>query len=176
MQIISHELLNGLEKNDEIKIIKKEQTGSMVGLNYFISPKLSIKLYKPKVIFVNPKTITFEMSKINTGLLGLLRRCDQIITDKIKTQDHEDSLDLDKKIKYGIFYENESNNTICLRCYLPAFKTKYLIKYIEEREEVPFKLPRSNSVIDEVIIDIKNVWVSGNKIGYNLELKIVNVY
>lgn len=175
MQIITQELLNLLEKNDEIKIIKKEQTGSIVGLNYFISPKLSIKLYKPKVLFVNSKTIIFEMSKINTGLLGLLRRCDQIITDKIKTQNDE-FLDLDKKIKYGIFYENELNNTICLRCYLPAFKTKYLIKYIEERQEIPFKLPRSSSIIDEVIIDIKNVWVSGNKIGYNLELKIINVY
>lgn len=169
--IITHELLNLLEKNNEINVIKKEQTGSIIGLNYFVSPKLSIKLYKPKVIFVNPKTITFEMSKINTGLLGLLRRCDTIITDKIKND-----TDIDEKIKYGIFYENETNNTFCLRCYLPCYKSKYLIKYIEEKQEMHFKLPRLHSTIDEVVIDIKNVWLNGNKIGYNLEVKIIKVY
>ena len=167
MQIITHDLLNTLEKNDEIKLIKKEQTGSMIGLNYFISPKLSIKLYKPKVIFINAKTITLEMSKINTGLIGLLKRCDNIISNKIETNE---------QIKYGIFYENETNNTICLRCYLPNFKSKYLIKYIEENKEIPFRLPNLHSTIDEVIIDIKNIWLNNNKLGYNLELKIVNIY
>lgn len=175
MHIITHELLNNIEKNDELKIIKKEQTGSFSGTNFFITPTLSIKLYKPKVIFVNPKTITLEMSKINTGLLSLLRRCDKMIMDKIS----DDIPEFDEKIKYNIFYENEKNNTICLRCYLPSFnnsyKTKYFIKYMEEGNETYFKLPRINMILDEAVLDIRNIWCN-NKLGYNLELKYIHVY
>lgn len=170
MHIVTHELLNALERENELNVVKKEQTGAIVGLNYFISPKLSIRLYKPKVLFVNPKSITLEMSKINTGLLGLLRRCDTMIMGKIDEQDKQE------KIKYNIFYENENNNTFCLRCYLPAYKSKYLIKYVVEGNESIFKLPNTNCQLDEVIIDIRNVWISNNKIGYNLELKYIHIY
>lgn len=170
--MLTNEFLNLLEKNDELKIIKKDQTGNFVGVNYFITPKISIKLYKPKVVFVNSKTVTFEMSKINTGLVNLLRRCDALILDKINNLTQaEDGL-----IKYNIFYENENNNNIYLRVYLPSYKNKYLIKYIEENKETFFKLPKLNSTIDEVIIDIKNVWYNNKKMGYNLELKCINIY
>lgn len=170
MNIITNELLNSLEKNDEIKIMKKEQTGAMVGFNYFILPKLSIKLYKPKVIYVNSKSITFEMSKINTGLVNLLKRCDSLIMNKLLFEN------VDSQVKYNIFYENENNNTICLRCYLPCYKSKYSIKYYEENVEKIFRLPRSNTILDEVVIDIRNIWCNNNKLGYNLELKYIHVY
>lgn len=169
MHIITHELLNTLERENELKVMKKEQTGSVIGLNYFISPKLSIRLYKPKVVFINSKSITLEMSKINTGLTSLLRRCDDLITQKI-------DIDLEGKIKYNICYDNEKNNTILLRCYLPSYKSKYLIKYMVEGKESIFKLPNSNTCLDEVIIDIRNIWYNNNKIGYNLELKYVHIY
>lgn len=173
MQIITHDLLNTFEKNNELNFLKKEQTGSINGLNYFILPKLSIKLYKPKVSFINKKSITFEISRINTSIISLLRRCDEMIINKLEN----DIPNIKNTSKYNIFYENENNNTICIRCYLPCYKTKYLIKYMEEDKEMPFKLPKLNSTLDEVVIDIRNMWYNNdNKLGYNLELKYIHVY
>lgn len=172
MYILTHEFLNTIEKNKELKIIEKEQTGNFVGMNYFITPKISIKLYKPKVLFVNSKNITFEMSKINTGLIGLLKRCDNVIMEDLnKLIDIEENT-----VKYNIFYENDNSNNIYLRAYLPCYKSKYLIKYLEEGKETHFKLPRVNSILDEVVLDIRNLWFNNNKIGYNLELKYINIY
>lgn len=172
MQIITHDLLNVLEKNDELNFLKKEQTGYITGINYFILPKLSIKLYKPKVTFINTKSITFEMSKVNTSLINLLRRCDEMVIDKLNSN----MLDTKEKTKYNIFYENDKNDTICIRCYLPCYRSKYLIKYVEENNETTFKLPKLNCILDEVILDIRNIWYNNDKIGYNLELKYIHVY
>ena len=63
-----------------------------------------------------------------------------------------------------------------IRCYLPNIKGKHLIKcYIDNKEET-FKLPRVNTVIDNCIIEIRNIWNINNKSGFNIELKSTSYF
>lgn len=162
--IINSEILQDLK----IKILKKTQKISS-NHNYYFSPNMAMNLYNPKVIFINPKFIVFEFDKrTHLNLLLLIRRLDNMLQNQLKKQFSEL---FDKEI-YNIVSETDTHFT--LRCFLPTVRNKYNIICKGDVDNMVFKLPRLDCVFKDIMIEIKNVWQTGDKRGYNIELKSVN--
>jgi hypothetical protein len=162
--IINSEILSTLS----ITILKRSQKITH-NHNYYFSPNMAMYLYNPKVIFTNPKFIVFEFDKrTHLNLLLLIRRLDDILQKQLKKNYSEL---FDKEI-YNIVSETETHFT--LRCFLPTVRNKYNIICKGDTDNMIFKLPRLNCVFKDIMIEIKNVWQTGDKRGYNIELKSVN--
>jgi len=163
--ILTSDSLNELISSKTLKIIKKNQK-ILDNSNYYFTPCLGINLYKPKIIFINPKFVVFEFDKYEFyNLLKLLQNTNDKLQYKLKNEYSE----LFNKDIYNIISEQE--NTFTLRCYLPNKNGKYFIKCNES--SLYFKLPRVNTYLDFAFIEIRNVWCKDSKYGFNLELKAI---
>jgi len=164
--ILTSDILNDLIVSKNLKIIKKSQKISE-NSNYYFTPSLGINLYKPKIMFINPKFVVFEFDKYEFyNLFKLL----QNINDKLQNKLKNDYSELFNKDIYNIISEQE--NTFTLRCHLPNKNGKYFIKFNEST--IGFKLPKQNCILDHALIEIRNVWCKDSKYGFNLELKSIN--
>lgn len=164
--ILNSDILQELIISKTLKIIKKSQKISN-NSNYYFTPSIGIKLYNPKIMYSNLKSVVFEFDKYEfLNLLQLLRSINDKLQYKLK---HDYSELFDKEI-YNIMSERDDKFTI--RCYLPHKNGKYFIKSNES--SFGFKLPKSNCVLDEALIEIRNVWCNDGKYGFNLELKSVS--
>ena len=60
---------------------------------------------------------------------------------------------------------------------LDYLRNKYFIKVelnnCYGNEESKFWLPPKNSTYDSVILEIRNMWLNDEKVGFNLELKSI---
>ena len=138
-------------------------------INYYIKPNLSLILYKPKVMIINSKYIVLEFDKAKSiGLLSLLN----FINFGFKKRINE--ISVGEKTFYGLY--SDLNDTFTIRCSLPNKNGRYHIKYTDNDEEIQFRLPNKNIILDKVIIDIRNMWERDEKIAFNLELKEINMY
>ena len=162
--IINSDILSSLN----ITILKRSQKVAL-NHNYYFSPNMALYLYNPKVTFINPKFIVFEFDKrTHLNLLLLIKRLDDTLQNQLKKKFSEL---FDKEI-YNIVSETETHFT--LRCFLPTVRNKYNIICKGDVDNMVFKLPRLDCIFKDIMVEIKNVWQTGNKIGYNIELKSVN--
>lgn len=165
--IVNSELLTDLLKNNTITILKKRQKDSNDS-NYYFTPNIGLNLWNAKIMFINSKFLVLEFNKIDhINLLTLLRYVDSSLQKLLKSKNSElFNVDI-----YSIMSETEDKFTI--RCYLPNYRGKYLIKYYVNDSDELFKLPKLNSIIDNCVIEIRNVWGKNNKYGFNIELKSI---
>jgi hypothetical protein len=167
--ILNSDILNDMKKNDIIKLEKKYQKNSD-NYNFYIHPNISIRLYNAKVIDISTNHIVFQYKKIDfLNLMIFLKNLNEHILKLYKESDSYDN-----KMIYNLYNENEETFTI--RCYLPHNKFKYFISHYQEEKSLYFNLPKKGSIFDEIIIDIRNLWINNNKVGFNLELKQTKYY
>jgi len=169
--IINSEVLSELINSEQLKVLKKRQQNSD-NFNYYFSPSIGLNLWRSKVMIVNPKFIVFEFNKIeHMNLLILLRDIDNKLQRLVKSKNSE----LFNTSIYKLMSEID-NDKFTIRCYLPNFKGKHLIKcYVDNNEEI-FKLPRVNTIIDNCVIEIRNIWKTNDKSGFNIELKSTSYF
>lgn len=163
--LINSEILSNLK----VSILKRSQKIAC-NHNYYFSPNMAMHLYNAKVVFINPKFIVFEFDKrTHLSLLNLMRQLNDILQAELKKNFSEL---FDKEI-YNIVSEKETSFSI--RCFLPNVRGKYnIICKDSEEARLVFKLPRLECIFKEITIEIKNVWQTGDKRGFNIELKSVN--
>lgn len=167
--ILTLDKLKSMVEEKILKIVKRHQKEG--GVNYYFTPNISIKLYKAKVVFKNPKFLVFQFSKVdNMNLFYFLTGINNILLTELR-KNHSEMFGKDI---YNFFSETETHFTI--RCHLPNYKNKYLINCESSDNSVSyFTLPRLDHSFDHVTLEIRNVWyLSSGKGGFNLELK--NVY
>lgn len=167
---LNSEIIKQLCNNNEISIIRKSQK-NLGDYNYFVSPNLTINLYGAKVIIVTRDYIVLQFSKIEKiTLLSMLRTIDNYIIKYLK----ECFFIQPTTTIYSLFSETDTHFT--LRISLPHYKYKYSIKcYNDDNNQIPFTLPYVQSILSESFIDIRNLWSSNNRIGYNLQLKKIKL-
>lgn len=166
--IITSEILKNFEENKSLKLIKKKQK-NVNNYNYYLTPNLSIKLYNPKVLFVTNSYIVFEYKKHDIlNLFNLLKHANEMIYKELSLFTR-----LDIKNVYNLYSIVDESLTI--RCSLPQKNKKYLIESIDmyTNEKKQFNIPKKGICVNEVILDIRNVWETDDKIGFNLELKSI---
>jgi hypothetical protein len=74
-----------------------------------------------------------------------------------------------EKQDFGIVYETEESFTI--RCYIPHSGSKYHVICKEGDSDVLYCKPRSGCKYNSVVLEIRNIWETDIKRGYNIELK-----
>jgi len=158
---LNSQVFSDLVESNEIKLMRKRQPNKDDSYNYYILPKLTFGLYGAKVIVVDPKYVVLQFEKISAiNLLALFRQVSTYFTNKISVSN---------KRVHGFFVEQE--NTFTIRCSLPGYKGKYFINSGEE----PFKIPKKNANLNYVEVDIRNIWETDAKVGFNLELKQIKI-
>jgi hypothetical protein len=158
-----------LKNNKDLTFQKKSQKIAS-NTNYYISPNLKIKLFNPQVIFIDRKYLVLSFNKEKyASLLNLLKTTNNNIYSAL-----EEKFVLDKnKTAYSIVSESESYFT--LRCSLPHFKNKYFIKCkFEDEQDVPFTFPKKNIFLKCIYVDIRSIWETSEKRGFNLEIKFID--
>lgn len=165
---VTTEYLKELIENNVLKIMKRTQKNKE-NSNYYISPNLKIKLYNCKLMIVTPTYFVLSFDKFkNTTLLNLLRNVDNLLFKYIKSNYY-----IRDKIKYPI--HSETDDIFTIRCSLPKLKNRYFITCdFEDQKNVPFTLPRTNIILKEISVEIRNIWETPDKIGYNIEVKHIN--
>lgn len=158
--ILNSEVLFDLTVSNAIHLQRKKQPNTIASYNYYVTPKIGFGLHYPKVIEATPKYIVIQFDKVNCiNLLALFRKVNTHLLNMCG---------IDSSIKvYDFFSEQESAFT--LRCSLPGYKGNYFID--SDDASNPFKVPRKNSTLIYVEIDIRNIWQTEAKAGFNLELK-----
>lgn len=162
--------LDVLEKL-ELSVSRKSQKANDC-YNYFFSPSLSIRLYKPSISVVNKDYIVFKYDKYySSGLYHYLESISERLYALIGR--FYNTKDLQKD---NILLVNE--NSIYLKAHLPHKNNRYFISVHNTDTNTLsncFVLPNTNAVYDEVVVDIRNVWQYKGKLGFRLELKYVSV-
>lgn len=151
----------------QISIMKKRQKIS--GYNYFLSPNIGFKLYGAKVLSSDPNYLVlgFDTAK-DASLLSLLKYVDDKIKDYLKT-----SYIVESTVFHNIYKHLDKEPTFSIRCYLPHLGNRYFTECTSDDKQVGFNIPRKFATIDSAYVEIRNVWESNNRLGYNIELKSV---
>lgn len=168
MPLVNFEVLTELVKTDTLKIVKKSQKTD--GSNYYFTPSLSLQLYNARVRFITSKFVVFEFDRIkHASLLGLLKSVNNSLLFELRRRYSE----LYNKDVYNMYSETDDKFTI--RCFLPNSSGKYHIQVnSNQNERLTFHLPRVDACYDIATVEIRNVWVNGERRGFNLELKAVH--
>lgn len=164
--ILNSEIMNDLVSTDTLKLIEKYQRGG-AGKNYFFTPTIGIKLYNPKITWVDPykKNVAFSFSKIeNLNLHIMLKHFNKALSSIYKQKAYNP---IDNMSPF--FYEK--GDYFYIKCYLPNTNKKYQITSFLNNEEEPFIIPKVGCSYNTVIVDIRNIWEKDNHAGFNLELK-----
>jgi hypothetical protein len=140
--------------------------------NYIIHPNIGIKLFNPKVSWIDPsgKNLCFCFNKYEyLSLLIMLKNINRIINYKYNTKYHKNS-------NVSLFYEK--GDVFYIKCFLPnsgssKSNRKYNITFHTDEDNINFRLPMIGCVYKNVIIDIRNIWANNISCGINLELKEV---
>ena len=75
--VLNKAIIEELIRTNKLRILKKYQSDK-INCNYYFTPNIGIKIYKPKVMIVNEKYIVFEFDKNNSiGLYSLLRKINE---------------------------------------------------------------------------------------------------
>lgn len=168
MPIINSSVLSELVQTDTLKIVKKSQKIS--GCNYYFTPNLSLQLYNAQVMFVTPKFVVFKFDRVqHASLLGLLKSINNTLLYELRRRYSE----LYEKDIYHMYSETDTDFTI--RCFLPNSRDKYHVTVTNnQNEQLLFRIPKVNASYDIATVEIRNVWVNGERRGFNLELKSVH--
>lgn len=165
--ITSHDVLKTLQ----IGINRKSQKENNC-YNYFFTPNVSIRIYKPLISVVNKDYIVFKFDKYrNSGMYHLIEDINKRLYSVVESNYNIEGIQRD-----NILLVNE--NFVYLKAHLPHKNSKYFISvHNKDTDKLSgtFWLPNANAVYDEVVLDIRNVWQYRNKLGYRLELKYVSL-
>jgi hypothetical protein len=154
-------------ENGQISIMRKPQKNE--GYNYFLSPNLGFKLYGAKVVFADPNYLVLEFDKVKNGaFMSLLQFIDTKIKDYLKR-----SYVVESEVFHDLIKQTDTTYTI--RCHLPHLGKKYFVECESDGNKVPFHLPRRSALIDNGYVEIRNIWETNNRLGYNIELKSVKI-
>jgi hypothetical protein len=165
--ITSSDSLKNLIESGRLSIVRKPQK-AIGSFNYFFTPTLSLTLYNPKVMLSNNKFIVLEFDRYRQlSLFTMLKSVHNQLTCYLKR-----SYVVDCDNCYGIASENESTFTV--RCSLPQSGGRYRIQCETNGVESKFQVPRSGLSLEKVNVEIRNVWYSDSRLGYNLEVKGVS--
>ena len=174
--ILTNNTLNEISK--DLCIFKYSNKNNFK--NYFFSPNISIKLYNPKVTWVDNNNISFCFKKYvtiqdnvitqsdNILLLNLLRNINDTL---LKIYDNYKDMYGHNKLKNlpNLFYESKDDNFFYIKCNLPNRNGKFFIKTQDD-----FSKPYIGTEYTSVILDIRNIWEIDDKVGFRLELKQIN--
>lgn len=157
----------------DISVFKDSYTRSVH--NYFIGDNIALRLYKPKVSWLDKSTISFGFNKYESStLLKLIKNIQDEILTKLKLYKEEYGFSDDILPNPMYFEKGES---FYIKCSLPNRNGKYLIDYynLNDVSDKVFNIPLIGCVYDSVIIDIRNIFedTCKNKSGFHLELKQV---
>jgi hypothetical protein len=138
--------------------------------NYIIHPNIAVKLFNPKVSWIDPtgKNLCLCFNKYEyLSLLTMLKNINRVINYKFKSKYH-------KECNVSLFYER--NDVFYIKCFLPNSGVnkgigKYNILFHNDSDDTTFKLPLVGCIYKSVIIDIRNIWMNSDSCGINLELK-----
>lgn len=152
--------------------VQKQKNTKGSNDNFFFSPRLFLRLYKPKVIKQDISHITLLYEKDKAHLLySLLKKIEEALYKNIHSKFNLPS----NAKKYNIIYETDTG--FSLKLYLPKNNNTYCVKMYEKEDnvsnEIRFKFPKLNSTLDNCEIEIKNIWLKNNTFGFNLELKSI---
>lgn len=163
--ILNSEIINDLISTNTINILEKYQRKG--GKNYFFTPTISLKLYNPKVTWVDStkKNISFLFKKYdNLTLYTMLKNINQSLINFYKNKAYNPIENIS-----SFFYEK--GDYFYVKCYLPNMNGKFLITSVFNDVEEDFKPPHVGLTYNTVILDIRNIWEKDNHAGFNLELK-----
>ena len=161
----------------ELKVTKKPQKVPGNYNYYFTSESniLELTLYNPKVIFVKSTFIVLEFTKKESlSLLNKLRSMDIMFKNLVISSSSNSEINW-----YPMHSEQEE--TFSIRLHLPQIRNSYKIDYYitepstNETVKYAFTLPRVSAKYNKAVVNVKNVWETSGKFGYNIELKSVYV-
>lgn len=179
---------------DNIDIVIFKFTNKNNFKNYFFSPNISIKLYNPKVTWVENNNVSFSFQKYltienntvvktdNIAFLDLLRNINtsllKVLYDYKENYGHTQNKNLP-----CLFYEKDAY--FYIKCNLPNKNGKYFIKTQDPdpsqskacfglKPDQCFIKPRIGTEYTSVILDIRNIWEINDKVGFRLELKEIS--
>lgn len=157
---------------DSLKFLRKKQVGNDYTLlpneNYFLSPPVFIRLKNPKIIDITQKYIIF---KYNESEEEALKELSNSILNHFKNE---------------LLVDDSTHlNPLCtftIRCTLPIPWSPYKKKYFKYsvdfyKNEQPYAITSDNinnlknEKVEKVVIEVKNIWKSDNKYGFNCLLK-----
>lgn len=153
--ILNSEIISDIIKNNEMKFLTKKAKNGYY--NYYILPNIGLKLYNAKITWIDnnvrTKNMSFKFIKHeNIGLFKLLQYTNKMINDSFYHSQKDIS----------IYFEKD--DSFYIKCYLPTTEKLFDNK------------PRINTILDGIVIDIRNIWESPNKdLGINLELKNIGI-
>jgi hypothetical protein len=164
---------------DNVDICISKFTNKNNFKNYFFSPNISIKLYNPKITWIENNNISFSFQKYatiennviikndNISFLELLRNINikllKVFYDYKENYGHNHNKDLP-----SLFYEKDQY--FYIKCNLPNKNGKYFIK----TQNGEFIKPKIGTEFTSVILDIRNIWEINGKVGFRLELKEID--
>lgn len=169
--MLSCDLKDDSQTNDKLIIFKETYKNGF--RNFFFAPNIGIKLYSPKVSWLDTKGISFCFNKMeNMSLLDLLKYINNSLNKIYINYKKNNGLPNDTTLS-PLYYEKD--DSFYIKCHLPNVKGKYFITYNSETEkDAKFSKPRIGCVYSSVVIDIRNIWETDNKkAGVHLELKEV---
>jgi len=172
--ILNSKNITVLEEAGELCILKYTSKNNFN--NYFFGPNISIKLWSPKVSWMDNNSLSFQFEKYNQNgidnmnLLILLRNINTKLVD-LYCAYKESRGHPELNVKPCIFYEKE--NYFYIKCNLPNVNGRY---HITCEDGSKFIKPRIGNVYSAVKLDIRNVWevVGQEKVAFRLELKHVS--
>ena len=158
--------------SETLQFLRKRQVGNDYSLlpdeNFFLTPPISIKLNNPKIIEINSKYIVFKYDDSEEETLKKL------------------SGDIIEHFKKEMFLDETTIvSPVCtqyIRCNLPIPWSPYKKKYFKYsfdfyKNEQMCSVTSDNinslnkEVINKAVIEVKNIWRSNGKYGFNCLLK-----
>lgn len=164
--ILNSEIMNDLLTTDTLKLIEKFQRGSS-GKNYFFTPTIGLKLYNPKITWVDPykKNVSFSFNKHeNINLYTMLKNINNSLKNLYKNKAYN-------PVETVSPFYYEKGDYFYIKCYLPQTNKKYHITSFFNDTEEAFIIPKIGCTYSSIVVDIKNIWEKDNQSGFNLELK-----
>ena len=140
--------------------------------NYFYAPNMAIKLYYPKVSWMDNNSISFVFDKTeNENLLNLIKEINERLINSlsqyIELRGHSELSQVP-----CIYFEKPDLNCFYIKCNIPNTNGRFFVNCMDnENNSKRFIKPSIGFIYNHVILDIRNVWKTGNKIGFRLELK-----
>jgi hypothetical protein len=171
--ILDNKILNLLDINNQLCILKHLNKNNIA--SYYFGPSISIKLWSPKVSWLNANSCSFQFKKYeNLNLLTLLRNINSTLVELYSL--YKESRGYSKlNILPCIFYEKD--DFFYIKCNMPYANRRYSINIDGGEDNVKFSVPRIGMIYKSVILDIRNIWevARDNKVGFKLELKNVEL-
>ena len=165
-----------IDKCNSLRFTRKKQSNTNNNIilsneNFFLNPSIEIKLHNPKIIEINSKYIVFKYDPQDEVMLK------------------EFSNNIIERFKNSVVLDEDTvMNPLCtqyIRCTLaipwsPYKKThyRYTFDFYDKNQRIAINSDNiknlNNYELKKIIIEVKNIWKSFNKYGFNCVLKEIH--